>query len=189
MREENPNHTGDEEYNFFLAVIFPKSHMRILAYNRAVADLNGMEVPEFLMRLENDFMVWEDAPPVPEEVHHISMYLEGKWFGVRPQPDTFPSNDPVKSLDYSILQDNLLAPLLGIDDPRTSQRIKFVGGIRGTDELERLVDSGRFAAAFSMYPVSLDQLFAVADSGNVMPPKCTWFEPKLRSGLVVHLLD
>lgn len=189
MRDANPDHTGEEEYNFFLAVIFPKSHMGILAYNRAVADLNGNSVPEFLMRAEHDFIISENAQPMPESVRQFSMYLDGKWYGLTPEPDTVHDGDPVKSLDYSILQDNLLAPLLGIEDPRTSHRIKFVGGIRGTGELERLVDSGKFAVAFSLFPVTLDQLFAVADSGNVMPPKCTWFEPKLRSGLVVHLLD
>jgi uncharacterized protein (DUF1015 family) len=189
MRDANPEHTGEEAYNFFLAVIFPKSHMKILAYNRAVVDLNGRTSGEFLTSLDGDFNVSDNACPAPDSVHHYSMYLDGKWYGLVPKPDSFPENDPVKSLDSSILQDNLLAPILGIDDPRTSQRIRFIGGIRGTGELERLVDSCKFVVAFSLYPVSLDQLFAVADSGSVMPPKCTWFEPKLRSGLVVHLLD
>jgi uncharacterized protein (DUF1015 family) len=188
MRAENPNHTGREEYNYFLAVVFPKSHMKILAYNRAVVDLNSQSVEEFLARVEKDFVISENAEPVPQSLHQYSMYLDGKWYGLTPQPGSYPEDHPVKSLDSSILQEKLLAPLLDIDDPRTSQRIKFVGGMRGTGELERLVDSGKFQVAFSLYPVTLDQLFSVADSGNVMPPKCTWFEPKLRSGLVVHLL-
>jgi uncharacterized protein (DUF1015 family) len=187
MRTDNPAHTGDEEYNFFLTVIFPKSHMSILAYNRVVLDLNHLNPEEFLKRVGKEFVISENAGPAPDNVHQFSMYLEGVWYGLSPVPGSYPDSDPVKSLDYSILQDNLLAPLLGIDDPRTSLRIKFVGGIRGTEELERLVDSGKYKVAFSLYPVTLDQLFAVADSGNVMPPKCTWFEPKLRSGLVIHL--
>jgi len=138
--------------------------------------------------LADKFSVTDNASPEPESLGKISMYLEGQWYGLVPKADSYPESDPVKSIDASVLQDNVLAPLLGIDDPRTNNRIKFVGGIRGTGELEKLVDSGKFKVAFSMYPVSLDQLFAVADSGNVMPPKCTWFEPKLRSGLAVHLI-
>ena len=187
-KKSNPEHTGNEEYNYFLAVIFPKSHMKIMAYNRAVMDLNGMGKEEFMILLDDKFTVIDDANSEPESLGKISMYLEGQWYGLEPKAGSYPENDPVKSIDASILQDNVLAPLLGIDDPRTNNRIKFVGGIRGTGELEKLVDSGKFKIAFSMYPVSLDQLFAVADSGNVMPPKCTWFEPKLRSGLVVHLI-
>ena len=187
-KEFNPKHTGDEEYNYFLAVLFPQSHMKIMAYNRAVMDLNGLGIDEFKNLLADKFSVTVNASPAPESLGKISMYMEGKWYGLTPKPGSYAAEDPVKSIDASILQENLLAPLLGIDDPRTNNRIKFVGGIRGTGELEKLVNSGDFKVAFSMYPVSLDQLFAVADSGNIMPPKCTWFEPKLRSGLVVHLI-
>ncbi len=187
-KEFNPEHTGDEEYNYFLAVLFPKSHMKIMAYNRAVMDLNGLGKDELMNLLADKFTVSSNASPEPESLGKISMYLDSQWYGLSPKPGSYPESDPVKSIDASILQENLLAPFLGIDDPRTNNRIKFVGGIRGTGELEKLVNSGKFKVAFSMYPVSLDQLFAVADSGNVMPPKCTWFEPKLRAGLVVHLI-
>ena len=187
-KELNPDHTGDEEYNFFLAVLFPKSHMKIMAYNRAVMDLNGLGKEEFMNLLADKFTIVPNTSPAPESLGKISMYIDGQWHGLVPKPGSYQENDPVKSIDASILQENLLAPLLGIDNPRTNNRIKFVGGIRGTGELEKLVNSGKFKIAFSMYPVSLDQLFAVADSGNVMPPKCTWFEPKLRSGLLVHLI-
>ena len=186
-RDHNPKHTGEEEYNFFLAVIFPKSHMKIMAYNRAVMDLNGLGENEFMELVKDNFTVKPGAPE-PKSVHSFSMYLGGKWHELRPKAGSYPEKDPVKSIDASILQDNLLAPILGIDDPRTNNRIKFIGGIRGTGELEKLVNSGKFKVAFSLYPVTLDQLFAVADSGNVMPPKSTWFEPKLRSGLVVHMI-
>ena len=188
-RAANPEHTGEEEYNFFLAVLFPKSHMMIMPYNRAVVDLNGMTPEQLMDRLRRSFDLVDDVPPSPAEPHTFAMYLEGKWYGLRAREGSFPADDPVRSIDSSILQQNVLEPLLGIDDPRTSDRIRFVGGIRGTGELERLVDSGRYGVAFSLHPVSVDQLMAVADSGNVMPPKSTWFEPKLRSGLVVHLLE
>lgn len=186
--EVNGNHTGKEEYNFFLAVLFPKSQMKIMAYNRVVADLNGLSSREFLDRTGESFVVSESASPSPGERLRYSMYLDGKWYGLEPRRGTFPEDDPVKSLDASILQENLLGPVLGIDDPRTSERIDFVGGIRGTAELERLVACGRYRVAFSLYPTSIDQLIEVAESGNVMPPKSTWFEPKLRSGMLVHLL-
>ncbi|MCK4757409.1 MAG: DUF1015 domain-containing protein [Thermoplasmata archaeon] len=188
LRKENPDHTGKEEYNFFLAVIFPESNMKILAYNRAVEDLNALSKEEFLVRVSEKFQVSQHAGKEPKHNHSYSMYLDGEWFGLEPEEGTYPADDPVKSLDASILQENLLAPILGIEDPRTSQRIKFIGGIRGTEELEMLVDSGKFQVAFSMYPTSIEELMKVADSGNVMPPKSTWFEPKLRSGLVVHLI-
>jgi uncharacterized protein (DUF1015 family) len=187
-REANPNHTGNEEYNYFLAVIFPKSHMKILAYNRVVKDPQGRTSEEFLDAAYRNFEIIDDMKPEPFCVGRYSMYIGGKWYGLVPREDTFPEDDPVKSLDASILQDNLLQPLLGIEDPRTAKNIKFVGGIRGTEELEKLVDSGDYDVAFSLFPVTMDQLLAVADSGNVMPPKSTWFEPKLRSGLIVHLL-
>ncbi len=188
LREENPDHRGDEEYNFFLAVIFPKSHMKILAYNRAVMDLNNLTPDEFIERIGDKFEVWQGADPEPGKGRTYSMYLDGEWFGLEPIDGSYPADHPVKSLDASILQENLLSPILGIEDPRTSQRIKFIGGIRGTKELEKLVDSGKFRVAFSMFQTSIEELMAVADSGNVMPPKSTWFEPKLRSGMVVHLI-
>jgi uncharacterized protein (DUF1015 family) len=184
----NPNHTGNEEYNFFMAVIFPKSHMRIMAYNRAVTDLNGLGEKEFLQLVGDNFIIKSNAGSSPDSAHRFSMYLGNMWHSLEPKPGTYPANDPVKSIDASILQDNLLDPILGIKNPRTDTRIKFIGGIRGTGELERLVNSGKFKVAFSLYPVTLDQLFSVADSGNVMPPKSTWFEPKLRSGLIVHMI-
>lgn len=187
-RKDNIHHTGNEEYNYFLAVIFPKSQMKIMAYNRVVADLNGNSEDEFIEKIGTKFHVSENAAPSPDGRLKYAMYLDGKWHGLAPKDGSFPASDPVKSLDASILQENLLNPVLGIDDPRTSDRIKFVGGIRGTEELERLVDSGTFKVAFSLFPTSIDQLIEVAESGNVMPPKSTWFEPKLRSGMVVHLL-
>jgi len=187
-KQHNPEHTGKEEYNFFLAVIFPKSHMKIMAYNRAVMDLNGLGKDEFLQLVKDNFTVKAGTTSSPKSVHEFSMYLDGRWYSLKSKNGSYTENDPVKNIDASILQDNLLGPILGIDDPRTNNRIKFVGGIRGTGELEKLVNSGKFKVAFSLYPVTLDQLFAVADSGNVMPPKSTWFEPKLRSGLVVHMI-
>lgn len=187
-RASNPGHTGREEYNYFLSVIFPKSNLQIMPYNRVVADLPGLTQEQFLARISEKFRVYPDPEPTPRAVKNFSMYMAGKWYGLEALPDSFPSADPVESLDASILQRNLLAPILGIDDPRTSSRINFVGGIRGTDELERLVDSGRYAVAFSLHPVTMDQLLDVADNGRVMPPKSTWFEPKLRSGLVIHML-
>lgn len=186
--QANPHHTGKEEYNYFLAVLFPKSQMKIMAYNRVVADLNGLSREEFMDRVAEKFDLLENARPSPSERLQYSMYLDGRWYGLVPRKGTFPPDDPVRSLDASILQENLLSPVLGIEDPRTSESIDFVGGIRGTSELERLVDSGRYELAFSLYPTSIDQLIEVAESGNVMPPKSTWFEPKLRSGLLVHLL-
>lgn len=189
-RAANPDHTGREEYNYFLAVLFPKSHMMILPYNRAIQDLGGLGREEFLQKVGERFEISEDTAASPDEPHCFSMYLGGgRWLGIRTKVGSFPEDDPVKSIDSSILQENLLSPVLGIDDPRTSSRIRFVGGIRGTGELEKLVDSGKYAVAFSLRPVTVDQLMSVADSGEVMPPKSTWFEPKLRSGLVVHLLD
>jgi uncharacterized protein (DUF1015 family) len=186
--KDNSNHTGNEEYNYFLAVIFPKNQMKIMAYNRVVKDLNGNSQDEFMDKVHGKFDVTENTVPSPGSRLEYSMYLGGKWYGLEPKTGSFPVSDPVKSLDASILQENLLNPVLGIDDPRTSERIKFVGGIRGTKELKKLVDSGEYEVAFSLYPTSIDQLIEVAESGNVMPPKSTWFEPKLRSGMVVHLL-
>ena len=182
-RERNPGHTGDEEYNWFLAVLFPAGELKILPYNRIVADLNGIEPADFLTRVREHFRLDEEAPDAPEAPGRISMYFQGRWYGLRCTAD--PSADPVGRLDVSLLQERLLAPVLGIADVRTSKRIDFVGGIRGPGELVRRVDATG-GVAFSMYPVSLDQLMAIADAGQIMPPKSTWFEPKLRSGLFVH---
>ena len=186
--ESNPNHTGQEEYNYFLAVLFPKSHMKILPYNRVVADLNGLSREDFLGRVSERFEVGETHGKSPKRPRRYAMYLGGKWYGLTPREGTFDADDPVASLDASILQNNLLSPVLGIENPRTDDRIDFVGGIRGTGELERRVDSGVSRVAFSLYPTTVDQLLAVAESGRVMPPKSTWFEPKLRSGMVIHVL-
>lgn len=187
-QKDNVGHTGKEEYNYFLAVIFPKSQMKILPYNRVIADLNGNTVDEFVTRVKEKFIISENSDPSPSRKLMYSMYLDGKWYSLEPKAGSFAESDPVKSLDASILQENLLNPVLGIEDPRKSERIKFVGGIRGTEELERLVNSRKYSVAFSLFPTSIDQLINVADSGNVMPPKSTWFEPKLRSGMVVHVL-
>jgi len=189
-RAANPHHTGEEPYNYFLAVIFPHNHLRILPYNRVVADLNGLSAVEFLHRVEEKFVIAPAGAAAPEVAEHtIGMYLDGQWSLLTPKPGIWNPDDVLESLDVNILMNHILAPLLAIGDPRTDQRIDFVGGIRGTTELVRLVDSGKFRIAFSMHPTSIEQLMAVADAGQIMPPKSTWFEPKLRSGLVVHLLD
>jgi len=184
----NPGHTGREEYNYFLAVLFPKSQLKILAYNRVVNDLKDRTPADLIAEISEKFAVLKTGRKEPSQNQEFCMYLDGNWYTLKPAAGTFPADDPVKSLDASILQQNLLLPVLGVQDPRTASHINFVGGIRGTAELEKLVDSGKYSVAFSMYPASVDQLIAVADSGNVMPPKSTWFEPKLRSGLVVHVL-
>ncbi|MBN2264706.1 MAG: DUF1015 domain-containing protein [Candidatus Aminicenantes bacterium] len=186
---ERPGRTGEEEDNFFLAVIFPHSQMKILPYNRVVRDLNGLDPEAFLARVAETFDVRPDGPKAPAKSRAYAMFLEGRWYGLEPKPGTFDPADPIGSLDVSILQANLLAPVLGIADPRTDKRIDFVGGIRGTDELEKKVLSGGYGVAFSFFPTTIDQLFAVADAGRVMPPKSTWFEPKLKDGLVVHMID
>jgi uncharacterized protein (DUF1015 family) len=183
-RAMNPHHTGNEEYNWFLCVLFPADQLRILPYNRVVNDLNGHTAEEFLARVRETFEVTEDAPASPAAPGNVSMFLDDRWIGLSWKTD--PSADPVARLDVSVLQDRLLAPFLGIDDPRTSKRVDFVGGIRGTSELEERVKTGRAAVAFSMYPVTVDQLMDIADAGQIMPPKSTWFEPKLRSGLFIH---
>ena len=191
-REKNPRHTGNEEYNFFPAVIFPDSEMQILNYNRAVADLNGLSAGEFLKKLQAGFEVTPspDGKPVqPGTRGWFGMVLEGRWYILNARPDIRHQEDPIASLDVSILQDSLLAPILGIQDPRTDKRIQFIGGIRGLGELERLVNEKGFAVAFSLYATGIDQLMKVADTGKVMPPKSTWFEPKLRSGLATHFLE
>ncbi|MDD3117949.1 MAG: DUF1015 family protein [Victivallales bacterium] len=185
MREENPHHTGQEDYNFFLSVIFPASQLRIMSYNRVVRDLNGMDKEEFFRRVAEKFTVTPSGVKEPVQYGQVSMYLDRQWYTLEPKFD-FKSLGVIERLDVSILQDNLLGPLLGIDDPRTSKRISFVGGIRGTAELEKLVDSGKYQVAFSMFPTTVEQMIDIADAGAIMPPKSTWFEPKLRDGLVCH---
>jgi uncharacterized protein (DUF1015 family) len=186
-RAANPGHTGEEPYNYFLAVLFPESELKILAYNRVILSLPGTE-KEFFQALEAKFAVERNGVSKPRKSGEICMYINGQWSTLTPKqlPD---ASDPVASLDVSILQNDVLAPILGIDDPRESTNIDFIGGIRGTEELEKWVDGGRAVLAFSMYPTSMDQLFSVADAGMLMPPKSTWFEPKLRSGLLVNTLD
>ncbi len=189
-QQANPNHTGEEEYNFFLAVLFPASHLYIMDYNRLVKDLNGLSQDEFLAKLEDLFVVNKvDGQFAPKKKGQIGMYLGGQWYSLDAREKLFHPDDPVENLDVSILQHHVLAPILGIDDPRTSKRIDFVGGIRGLGELERRVNSGEMTVAFSMYPTSIEELMAIADAGKIMPPKSTWFEPKLRDGLFVHFLD
>ncbi len=186
-RAANPKHTGNEEYNWFLSVLFPASELKILPYNRAVKDLNGLTEADFLAKIKALFAVTENPDPSPKSSRNVSMYLGKKWYGL-----TWPevkSSNPVDKLDVSTLQNRVLKPLLGIDDPRTNNRIKFIGGIRGPQELVRLVDRKGFAVAFSMYPTTVDQLMAIADAGQIMPPKSTWFEPKLRTGLLSHELN
>lgn len=184
-RERNPRHTGDEDYAWFLNVLFPASQLRILPYNRLVADLNGRTPASLLAELGRVGRLMPHAAAEPVAPGQISVYLDGAWYGLA--FDVPADADPVARLDVSVLQDRVLAPLLGIDDPRTNQRIEFVGGIRGTDYLEEAVNSGRAAVAFSLHPVTVEQLLAIADAGRVMPPKSTWFEPKLRSGLFMHV--
>lgn len=190
--EKNPDHKGDEEYNFFLAVIFPAEQLKILPYNRVVHDLNEKGEEDFLNEISEKFDIEKSKIKEPEERRSFGMYLKGKWYLLRPRDSVIASltlSDSVGGgLDVSILQDFLLNPVLGIDDPKTNKRIDFVGGIRGTKELEKLVDSGKAAIAFSLYPVSIDDLIKISDAGEIMPPKSTWFEPKLRDGLLVHLI-
>ena len=186
-RAANPNHTGEEPYNYFLAVLFPESELKILAYNRVVLSLPGTE-KEFFEALEAKFTVDQNGISKPRHAGEICMYINGQWSTLTPKKSP-EATDPVASLDVSILQNDVLAPILGIADPRESNDIDFIGGIKGTEELEKWVNDGRAALAFSMFPTSMDQLFAVADAGMLMPPKSTWFEPKLRSGLLVNTLD
>lgn len=183
-RAANPRHTGSEDYNWFLAVLFPANQLRILPYNRCVRDLRGRAPEEFLNEVRKHFRVEETASAEPSRPGEVCMYLGKKWHRVSWDAD--PAADPISRLDVTVLQERLLAPLLGIDDPRTSKRIDFIGGIRGAEELERRVDEGRAAVAFSMYPTTVAQLMDIADAGEIMPPKSTWFEPKLRSGLFIH---
>lgn len=190
MKDKNPNHTGSEEYNFFLAVIFPHNQMNIMAYNRVVKDLNGHTEREFLDLIEEKFEIREAGSDVPEprKKHEFGMYMDSKGFILVPKPGTFDANDPVASLDAAILQNNLLDPILGIKNPREAKNIDFIGGIRGTGELKKHVDSGNFKVAFSLYPTSIQDLIEVADSGKIMPPKSTWFEPKLKDGMAIHTI-
>ncbi len=187
----NPNHTGSEEYNYFLAVHFPDNQLSIIDYNRVVKDLNGMDPGEFMKKLEGVFTIKSMGPEIykPGSLHNFSMYMEGCWYSLTAKPGTFDDTDPIGVLDVTILSRLVLDQILGIKDLRTSNRIDFVGGIRGLGELKKRVDNGEMKVAFALFPVSMKQLINIADSGNIMPPKTTWFEPKLRSGLVVHLLD
>jgi uncharacterized protein (DUF1015 family) len=185
-RESNPSYSGAEEFNWFLAVIFPHSQLKILPYNRAIKDLNGLSTEQFLSKISEKFTVTQNGIKEPAAIHTFSLYCGGNWHTLVPK---FPiPSDPIEGLDVKILQTTVLDPVLGIKDPRTDKRIDFIGGIRGTAELEKLVDSGKFVIAFSMYPTTVEQLMRVSDSDGIMPPKSTWFEPKLRSGIVVHLL-
>lgn len=186
-REANPNHDGAENYNWFLAVLFPASQLNVLPYNRVVRDLNGLSPDEFLARLGESFRIETDGGKIPETSESLCLYLDGEWH--RLSWDPVESDNPIDRLDVAVLQDRVLTPLLGIEDPRTDERIDFIGGIRGTGELEKRVDSGDWAVAFSMYPTTVQQLIDIADADQIMPPKSTWFEPKLRSGLFVYTLD
>lgn len=190
-KANNPNHTGNEEYNFFLAVHFPDNQLTIIDYNRVVKDLNGYSDTEFIEKLSEGFDVKEMGTEIykPDTLHNFSMYLDGKWYSLTAKEGTYDNNDPIAVLDVTILTNQVLAPLLDIQDLRRSKRIDFVGGIRGLGELSKRVDSGDMKVAFALYAVSMQQLIDIADSGAIMPPKTTWFEPKLRSGLVVHELN
>jgi uncharacterized protein (DUF1015 family) len=190
-REKNQSHNGSEEYNFFMAVHFPDNQLQIIDYNRVIKDLNGLTPQTMIAKLEKGFVVEEKGTETykPDKLHNFSMYLGGKWYSLTAREGTFDDNDPIGGLDVTILTHQILSPVLDIQDLRRSKRIDFVGGIRGLDELEKRVDSGEMKVAFALYPVSMKQLISIADSGNIMPPKTTWFEPKLRSGLVIHLLD
>ena len=189
-KKNNPNHKGDEEYNFFLAVHFPDNQLTIIDYNRVITDLNNMSDEEFISLLNENFEIEEKGSGIykPNQLHNFSMYLDGKWYSLTAKKGTYDDNDPIGVLDVTILSNLVLDPL-DIKDLRTSNRIDFVGGIRGLGELKKRVDSGEMKAAFALYPVSMKQLIDIADTGNIMPPKTTWFEPKLRSGLVVHSLE
>lgn len=189
--KNNPNHKGDEEYNYFMAVAFPASHLKIIDYNRVVKDLNGLTEEEFLNKLKENFIVEEKGEDIytPNALHNFSLYLGDKWYSLTAKEGTYNDNDPIGVLDVTVSSDLILRDILGITDLRSDKRIDFVGGIRGLGELKRRVDSGEMKMALALYPVSMQQLIDIADSGNIMPPKTTWFEPKLRSGLVIHELD
>ena len=190
--KSNPNHTGNEEYNYFIAVIFPEDQLKILPYNRVVFDLNGLSKADFMDSVAQKFSIVKTENKEPKSKNTFCMYIDKEWFELKPRNSVFASlsleTSVGEKLDVSILQNFLLNPILGIDDPRTNNRIDFIGGIRGTQELEKLVDTGKAAVAFSLYPVGLDDLMNISDAGEVMPPKSTWFEPKLRDGLLTHLI-
>jgi uncharacterized protein (DUF1015 family) len=188
LRSQSARHTGEEEYDYFLAVLFPSSQVQILPYNRSVKHLNGLSPDDFLKALSRDFTAVPTDRESPVRKGNISMYLAGQWYGLEPLPHSVHDSDPITSLDVSILQRRVLDPLLGIKDERTDKRIEFVGGILGPDMLRQLVDGGKAAVAFSMFPVTIDDLMRVADAGQIMPPKSTWFEPKLRDGLLTHVI-
>ena len=186
-RDANPNHDGSENYNWFLSVLFPASQLNILPYNRVVKDLNGLSTDGFLKQLTENFILDSNGGKIPDSPETLCVYVDGEWHTLRwPEVE---SDNPIDRLDVAVLQDRLLSPVLGVGDPRTDKRVDFVGGIRGTDELEKRVDDGDWAVAFSLYPTTVEQLIDIADAGEIMPPKSTWFEPKLRSGLFVHTLD
>ena len=189
--DANPLHNGDEEYNYFMAVCFPVNELSIMDYNRVIRDLNGLTVQEFLAALENDFIVERKGVERyrPACLHSFSLYIAGEWYSLAARPGTYDDDDPIGVLDVTISSNLILDKILGIKDLRTSERVDFVGGIRGLEELKRRVDSGEMAAALALHPVSMKQLVDIADTGNIMPPKTTWFEPKLRSGLVIHKLS
>jgi uncharacterized protein (DUF1015 family) len=186
LKAQSFAHTGDEEYNFFLTVIFPDDQLQILPYNRVVKDLNGKTPADFLAEVKRVFEITEDGKPEPDQPKNWSMYLDGRWYGLRLRSDAAPAEGLVNSLDVSVLQERLLDPILGINDVRTDKRIDFVGGLRGTKELERLVKEGKAAVAFSLHATTVADLLRVSDAGEIMPPKSTWFEPKLRDGLLIH---
>lgn len=190
-RGQNPNHTGDEEYNYFMAVCFPDNQLKIIDYNRVVKDLNGLAPEQFLAKLGDYFTVEEKGEDIyrPCALHNFSMYLGGRWYSLTAKPGTYNDNDPIGVLDVTISSNLIFDKILNLGDLRTSNRIDFVGGIRGLGELKKRVDSGEMVAAFALYPVSMKQLIDIADTGNIMPPKTTWFEPKLRSGLAIHKLE
>jgi uncharacterized protein (DUF1015 family) len=189
--KQDPHHTGKEEYNYFLAVCFPQSHLRIMDYNRVVKDLNGLTNEQFLEKLSKSFIVEDKGTEIyhPTCLHNFSLYLNGEWYSLTAKAGTYDDNDPIGVLDVTISSDYILRDILGIHDLRTDKRIDFVGGIRGLSELKRRVDSGEMKVALALYPVTMKQLMDIADSGNIMPPKTTWFEPKLRSGLIIHKLS
>ncbi|MDD3722562.1 MAG: DUF1015 family protein [Lutibacter sp.] len=190
FRTQNPNHTGNESYNYFMAVHFPDNQLQIIDYNRIVKDLNGLNTTEFLEKIGKNFDITQISKSFirPEKLHNFSMYLDGKWYGLTAKKSTYNDDNPIDSLDVSVLSKYILEPILNIINLRTDTRIDFVGGIRGLSELSKRVDSGEMAVAFALFPVSMNQLMNIADTGNIMPPKVTWFEPKLRSGLVINKL-
>jgi uncharacterized protein (DUF1015 family) len=190
-KHKNPNHNGNEEYNFFMAVHFPASQLTIIDYNRVVKDMNGLSKSDLIKKLEVGFIVENKGNEEykPNKLHNFSMYIDKEWYSLTAKPGTFNDNDPIGCLDVTVLSNQVLSPIFNITDLRKSDRIDFVGGIRGLGELKKRVDNGEMAVAFALYPVSMKQLIDIANSGNIMPPKTTWFEPKLRSGLFIHCLE